>query len=164
MQQLSELVTAAQHGELRQCRDTHMLLPREQKMTWEWGTQSSSVWTEGPLPKRQTSALALQHGQAVPGTAPRGRSRSPTPLEPRRHHRAAALPCWGHLEQGRRHCQLSAMTTPHDSVTNMNHGKGSPGKRSSICWEAGDTADCVCIHSWLFLGEAQIQNRALAVL
>lgn len=108
------------HGELWQCRDNH-----KPKLPGNEGQQSSSGWTGGLLPQWQTSALALQHGQGVPGTAPlrkdqESHTSETTPASPRGSTATLGTPGAG------RHCQLSAMATLPDSATNRNHGKDSP--------------------------------------
>lgn len=99
--------------------------PGTRKLPGNEGQQSSSVWTEGLLPKWQTSALALQHGQAVPGTAPLRKDRESHTSETMPASQSGSTAMLGTPGAGR-HCQLSAMRTLPDSLTNMNHSKDSP--------------------------------------
>lgn len=137
--------------------------PRTRKLHRNEGKQShqcSSVWTEGLLPKWQTSTLALQHGRAAPGTAPLRKDWESHTSETMPVFQSGSTAMLG-PPGARRHCQLSMMTTlPDSSHQHESQGKDSPGKCSSICCETGDTANCIRVHSCLFLRESQIQNRA----
>lgn len=137
--------------------------PRTRKLHRNEGKHShqcSSVWTEGLLLKGQTSMLALQHGRAAPGTAPPRKDWESHTSETTPVSQSGSTAVLGTPGAGR-HCQLSAMTTlPDSGHQHESQGKDGPGKHSSICCETGDTADCIHVHSCLFLRESQTQNRA----
>lgn len=154
LQQLLELVTSASHG----CGNAGTIpsfSPGTRKRQGNEGQshQCSSVWDccwsgkpAGPSSTRHSSP---EEGLELPHLC---------------SHRVTE---WQHCQAGDTWSREALPAQSHDNTARLqhdSHGKDSPGKHSSICRETGDTAGCVCIHSWLFLRESQIQNRAQSML